>query len=199
MLRLGPHRKHEALTMDLVTHFRRMARNNAWSNWRLLEACSRLTPEEFGATRTSFFPSVQATLDHILLVDLYYLDALEGGRLGYSHFSVRQPVQDFSVLRTDQIATDQRLIGFCDRLSMAELDRVIGIDRGPRGIDNETVGDTLSHLFVHQIHHRGQAHAMLAGTPVDPPQLDEYFLRFDAEIRAPDLDASGIEGPEEIM
>lgn len=184
--------------MELVTHFRRMARNNAWSNWRLLDACSRLSPEEFRARRTSFFPSIQATLDHVLMVDLYYLDALEGGRLGYGHFEIRQPVQDFAVLRTDQIATDQRLIGFCDRLSAAELSRIIAIDRGPKGIDDETVGDTLSHLFVHQIHHRGQVHAMLAGTNVKPPQLDEYFLQYDAESRASDLAALGLEGPEMV-
>jgi uncharacterized damage-inducible protein DinB len=184
--------------MELVNHFRRMARNNAWSNWRLLAACSCLTPQEFRATRTSFFPSIQATLDHILLVDLYYLDALEGGKLGYAHMARRQSVQDFAVLRIDQMATDQRLIGFCDRLSAAELDRVIGIDRGPQGIDRETVGDTLSHLFVHQIHHRGQVHAMLAGTAVEPPQLDEYFLQFDAARRLPELAALGIEGPEEV-
>jgi uncharacterized damage-inducible protein DinB len=47
----------------------------------------------------------------------------------------------------------------------------------------------LAHLFIHQIHHRGQAHAMLAGTAVKPPQLDEFFLdedapRHDAEFRA---------------
>jgi len=185
-------------SMDLVTHFRCMARNNAWSNWRLLKACSRLSPEEFGATRTSFFPSIQATLDHILLVDLYYLDALEGGRLGYPHFSCRQPLQDFAVIRTDQIATDQRLIGFCDRLTEVELSRVVSIDRGPKGMDQETVADTLSHLFVHQIHHRGQVHAMLAGTTIKPPQLDEYFLQYDAALRAPDLAALGLEGPEQL-
>jgi uncharacterized damage-inducible protein DinB len=185
--------------MELATHFRRMARNNAWSNWRLLEACAKLAPEEYRAARTSFFPSIQATLDHILLVDLYYLDALEGSRLGYAHFSAWKPHENFAVVRTDQIATDQRLIGFCDGLTGPLLDRVIGIDRGPRGIDYETVGDTLSHLFVHQIHHRGQVHAMLSGTSIKPPQLDEYFLRFDAESRAPDLAALGLEGPEAIV
>lgn len=185
--------------MNLVTHFRRMARNNAWSNWRLLDACSRLSREEFRARRTNFFPSIHATLDHILMVDLYYLDALEGSRLGYAFFSARKPIEEFAVLRTDQIATDQRLIGFCDRLTTAELNRVISIDRGPKGMDFETVADTLAHLFVHQIHHRGQVHAMLAGTNVQPPQLDEYFLQFDALSRSPDLEILGIEGPEQVV
>jgi uncharacterized damage-inducible protein DinB len=39
---------------------------------------------------------------------------------------------------------------------------------------------------VHQIHHRGQAHAMLAGTSVAPPQLDEFFLDYDASRREND-------------
>jgi uncharacterized damage-inducible protein DinB len=30
----------------------------------------------------------------------------------------------------------------------------------------------LAHLFNHQAHHRGQAHAMLASTEVAPPTLD---------------------------
>ena len=62
----------------LVDHFIAMAHNNAWANHRLLSACEALSPEEFAATRTSFFPSIARTLNHILDVDLYYIDALEG-------------------------------------------------------------------------------------------------------------------------
>jgi uncharacterized damage-inducible protein DinB len=184
--------------MDLIAHFRRMARNNAWSNHRLLAACGALSAEQYHATRVSFFPSIAATLNHILLVDLYYLDALEGSTLGYSCISAWQDRSDFSALAAEQRATDRRLVAFCDALRPENLECMIGIDRGPQGIDRETIADTLSHLCVHQIHHRGQVHAMLAGTSVPPPQLDEYFLVFDAASRAPDLHALGIEGPEAI-
>ena len=40
---------------------------------------------------------------------------------------------------------------------------------------------------------------MLAGTSIPPPQLDEYFLVFDAARRGPDLRALGIEGPDAIQ
>jgi hypothetical protein len=50
----------------------------------------------------------------------------------------------------------------------------------------------LAHLFQHDIHHRGQVHAMLAGTAVAPPQLDEFFLAQDADLRAEDLRAMGL-------
>jgi hypothetical protein len=42
----------------------------------------------------------------------------------------------------------------------------------------------LLHLFQHQIHHRGQAHAMLSGTSGPPPQLDEFFAVGEAPLRA---------------
>ncbi len=51
--------------MFAATHFQAMARNNAWSNHRLLKACRELTQDEFEAKRVSFFPSLQLTLNHI--------------------------------------------------------------------------------------------------------------------------------------
>src|SRR4051794_15218616 len=62
---------------SLAHHFAAMAYNNAWANHRLLSACARLTQAEFVAPRVSFFPSLKATLNHLLTVDWYYLDALE--------------------------------------------------------------------------------------------------------------------------
>ena len=62
---------------SLAHHLYTMACNNAWANHRLISACSQLSQEEFVARRTSFFPSIKATLNHILTVDWYYIDALE--------------------------------------------------------------------------------------------------------------------------
>jgi uncharacterized damage-inducible protein DinB len=52
----------------------------------------------------------------------------------------------------------------------------------------------LSHLFVHQTHHRGQVHAMLSGTSQKPPQLDEYYLECDALYRGSDFNNMGWDG-----
>ena len=43
----------------------------------------------------------------------------------------------------------------------------------------------LLHIFQHQVHHRGQAHAMLSGTSVKPPQLDEFFSVGESPLAAP--------------
>ncbi|PDQ18464.1 damage-inducible protein DinB, partial [Mesorhizobium sanjuanii] len=52
--------------MELIDHLRRMAGNNLWSNDRLYRAVLQLQPGEFEAQRISFFPSIKATLNHIL-------------------------------------------------------------------------------------------------------------------------------------
>lgn len=184
--------------MDLVSHFRKMARNNAWSNHRLYAACTRLGEGEFKATRTSFFPSLHKTLNHVLAVDHYYIDAVTGGGRGPAAFSEYRPFDDVARLAAAQADSDRRLIAFCDSLGPADPARCVTTDRGEAGTFDETIGDLLAHLFLHQIHHRGQAHAMLSGTTVKPPQLDEYFLVFDAAARSPDLIAAGIDGPEAI-
>ena len=64
--------------MDLLQHLRAQARANRLANRRLHEAMSRLTRDDFHAPRTSFFPSLATTLNHILAVDIYYIDALHG-------------------------------------------------------------------------------------------------------------------------
>ena len=60
------------------------------------------------------------------------------------------------------------------------------------GVERDSLHRILAHLFQHQIHHRGQVHAMLAGTPVAPPQLDEFFCANEAHLRAAELAAIGL-------
>lgn len=171
---------------------RRFARNNVWSNHRLLTACGQLSEADYKAIRTSFFPSIYLTLNHILLVDWYYYDAVtESGRALQLYALGDEPCATFAELDTAQRDSDRKLVDFCDRLSEADLGREVAVVR-PSKTFTETIGDLLSHLFVHQIHHRGQVHAMLAGTDVKPPQLDEYFLAQDAPVRADDLRAIGL-------
>ncbi|MGK3986819.1 DinB family protein [Sorangium sp. So ce136] len=54
------------------------------------------------------------------------------------------------------------------------------------------MGSVLLHLFVHQLHHCGQAYAMLAGTRVKPPQLDEFFMPAELPLREAELRELGL-------
>jgi len=177
----------------LLCYYRTMARNNAWSNHRLLAACAALSQQEFNAPRVSFFPSLTSTLNHILFVDRYYLDALAGRA---RPFDEADPCTTVAALRTAQSASDRRLIAWCDELAAPGLARPVVLIRDQGRALEDRTDRVLAHLFVHQIHHRGQAHAMLAGTRVAPPQLDEFLLATDAALRSDDLLALGFSESE---
>lgn len=168
---------------SLVQTFRAFAHNNAWANRRLLTACEKLSQAEFEAERKSFFPSLQETLNHLYYVDLFYIDALDGGWLGTKAWANQIPFPTVAGLKPAQAALDRRLIALCDALTPESLDGTVRINRDTR-VQNERRDRLLMHLFQHQIHHRGQAHAMLSGTTIAPPQLDEFFAAEEAPLRA---------------
>jgi len=173
-----------------VQTFRAFAHNNAWANDRLLAACSRLSRQEFEAARAGFFPSLQKTLNHIHVIDLFYVDALEGGWLGPKAWENQLPCPSLAELRPAQAAVDRRLIAICDALTPEWLDGVVRVNRDTQ-VQSERRDRLLMHLFQHQIHHRGQAHAMLSATSVEPPQLDEFFAAAEAPLRASEFDRLG--------
>jgi uncharacterized damage-inducible protein DinB len=168
---------------DLVQTYRAFAHNNAWANYRLLGACAKLSQIEFERERTGFFPSLQKTVNHIHVIDLFYVDALEGGTLGPRAWCNAVPCPAVLDLQRAQTAVDTRLIAFCDALTAERLSRTVHVHREDR-VQAERCDRLLMHLFQHDIHHRGQVHAMLSGTTIQPPQLDEFFPADEAPLRA---------------
>lgn len=171
------------MSAGLVQTYRAFAHNNAWANHRLLTACTGLSRAEFEAERTGFFPSLQRTLNHIYVIDLFYIDALEGGWLGPRAWANEVPYPSLSELKLAQAVMDKRLLAACDALTPQLLNGMVRINRDTR-VQTERCDRLLMHLFQHQIHHRGQAHAMLSETSVAPPQLDEFFAGGEAPFRA---------------
>jgi uncharacterized damage-inducible protein DinB len=180
------------MATGLVDHFVAMARNNAWANHRLLGACEALAPEDFAAPRVGFFPSLRATFNHILWVDQYYIDAVAGAD-ALRRYSERAPdFSDARSMRLAQTASDKRLIAVCEQQTERSLAADCILPRPNRKPPPSTTANVLEHLFQHQIHHRGQAHAMLSSTRIKPPQLDEFFLAGEEDLRREELRALGL-------
>jgi uncharacterized damage-inducible protein DinB len=175
---------------SLVQTYRAFAYNNAWANYRLHTACAKLSQGDFAAERASFFPSLQLTLNHIYVIDLFYVDALEGGWLGPKAWQNEVPCASIADLKPAQAAVDKRLIAVCDTLTPDLLDGIVRVNRDTQ-VQTERRDRLLMHLFQHQIHHRGQAHAMLSRTAIAPPQLDEFFAEGEAPLRAAEFASLG--------
>src|SRR3979490_3184366 len=96
--------------MDAVLPYRAMAYNNGWANHRLLAACVRPLQADFLVPRPGFFSSLRATLNHILIIDRFYVDAMEGGTLGPAAWANPEPCETAIMLRTAQSEVDRRLM-----------------------------------------------------------------------------------------
>jgi uncharacterized damage-inducible protein DinB len=171
---------------DPLRVFRKLALANRLANARLHRACAMLPAAELSAPRPAFFGSIQATLNHILLVDRFYLNALEGGRLNRAALDEARACPDLPTLVAWQVAEDDRLIAHVESLDAETLIAIVTVDRGERG-QRDLRDDLLSHVFQHQTHHRGQVHGMLSATAVPPPQLDEFIVGDDHPARAADM------------
>ena len=177
--------------MELLAALRTQARANRLANHRLHAAMAALSDAGFRAPRTGFFPSIAATLEHILAVDRYYLGALHGEADMTAQWEASPRGVALATLAGAQAAADERFIAHVGALSAAGLDETVAMDRGEGRVQRELRGHVIAHLLAHQVHHRGQAHAMLSGTEVKPPQLDEFLMPSEARLRSADMKALG--------
>lgn len=161
-----------------LDHIRRMARYNRWANHRLYDACAALAPADYFARRPSFFGSIHATLNHILVGDSIWLGRFTGAVP--AHLTRLDMIlhEDFAALRAAREAKDAEILAFCNGLDAAALAGMFTY----RNMRDEAFTDPLfpplTHFFNHQTHHRGQVHGLLSHAGMNPPELDLiYFMR----------------------
>jgi uncharacterized damage-inducible protein DinB len=173
--------------MEALRLLRIQAHANRLANLRLHSAMAPLTLAELQAPRSSFFPTLMGTLNHVLAVDQYYVGVLHsdpGLNVFWSTFVDAQALPD---LAQRQQLSDERLIHWLAQADAAALDRPVHMPRAQGRIQTDAAAHLLQHLFMHQMHHRGQLHAMLSGTAVAPPQLDEFMMPSEAHLRRPEM------------
>jgi uncharacterized damage-inducible protein DinB len=171
---------------DALRTFRKLALANRLANARLHRACAGLDPAELTLKRPSFFGSIQKTLNHILMVDRFYLNALLGRALDRAWLDGATFCPDLPTLTAWQADSDLALLAHVEGLAPEALTQIVAIDRGAR-VQHDRRDDVLSHVFLHQTHHRGQVHGLLSATTVQPPQLDEFIVGDDADARAVEM------------
>jgi uncharacterized damage-inducible protein DinB len=177
--------------MQALTLLRIEAHANRLANCRLHAAMRPLSQADLHAPRSSFFPNLLATLNHILEVDLYYIAVLHGDADARGVWARFVPATALADLAARQAASDQRLIAWLQAADDAALDQAVHMPRAEGRVQTDRAAHMLRHLFMHQTHHRGQAHAMLSSTQVVPPQLDEFLMPSEAHLREVEMAALG--------
>lgn len=165
--------------------FRQLAAYNRWANARLYMAALDLPDAAYRRPIGVFFGSLHGTLNHLLVTDRLWLRRLTG-MSGHPDRLDAILHDDLTDLARARIVEDERLEAVVSRYDAADLDRPHAYRTTSGQPQRQRVADILQHLFNHQTHHRGQAHAccsILTGT--EPPSLD--LLAFQRGVEAPDL------------
>ena len=173
--------------MRALTLLRIQAHANRLANLRLHAAMAPLTRAELHAPRTSFFPTLMATLNHILAVDQYYVGVLHGEPGLNEAWHAFVPAATLQDLAERQRISDERLIHWLTAADDVALDGTVRMPRAQGRVQIDAAAHMLQHLLMHQTHHRGQVHAVLSGTPVPPPQLDEFLMPSEPHLRSAEM------------
>ena len=156
----------------MKAHFDNFARYNAWANARLYDAASELSDGEYRADRGAFFRSMHRTLNHLLVTDRIWMQRITGQGDAPDQLDAVL-FEDLPALREAREAEDRRIVDHVAGLSEADLAGVIRYRRVTTPeVFEQPLLPALAHLFNHQTHHRGQAHAILTGLGKPGPVLD---------------------------
>lgn len=165
-------------------HLTLMADYNAWANRRLYRMAAALPDEEYRRDTGAYFRSLHGTLNHLLATDRIWLRRLTGtgespARLDALLFD------DLASLARARQQEDARLNAFVNGLSEAQCDEVWDY-RNLSGVpQRERRREILAHVFNHQTHHRGQAHAILTALGVaEPDSLDLIIMLRERSARS---------------
>jgi uncharacterized damage-inducible protein DinB len=160
--------------MDVLAHFRMLARYNRLANERLFEKCAQLDDAEYHKSRPGSFGGIHANLSHILRGDRIWMERFEAGNPNPPSHAV--VFEDFAALRSARIAEDARIEQFFSQADAAFFDRPLHYSNLKGEPCTDPAAVIVSHLFNHQTHHRGQVHVMLSQTPVGAPTLDLHRI-----------------------
>jgi uncharacterized damage-inducible protein DinB len=154
-----------------LAYFRQLARYNQWANRRLYAACAALPEAEYLKPRVSFFGSIHATLNHILVADRIWMGRFTGQPSGLKALNqILYP--EFAGLRVAREAEDASIVNWTDALDLPTLNGELRYETTEGTRMANPMRPLVGHLFNHQTHHRGQTHGLLSQTAVKPPPLD---------------------------
>lgn len=143
---------------------------NTWANGRMLEVVSQLDAEQFSRELGGSYPSLQATLTHMLWAEWLWLERWQD----HSPMELFQPSEfaspDSLKVRWQSVQAGQR--AFVTSLTQDRLHRV-GRYTNRKGETWEYVlWRQIQHLFNHSTYHRGQVTNMLRLLGTRPGSTD---------------------------
>jgi uncharacterized damage-inducible protein DinB len=164
----------------MKAHFESLAKYNKWANGRLYAMAGELPDEAYRKNVGVYFGSLHGTLNHLLSSDRIWLKRLTGAGDSPSKLNAIA-YEDLKSLRAARDTEDDRLIEMVGKFEAAAFDRTWDYQTLNGTPQRQPLREILAHLFNHQTHHRGQAHAILTLLGVAEPQPLDLLIMFRSD------------------
>ena len=163
--------------MSWLEQIRASYRYNRWANDKVLDAASKVSDEDLVRDRVSSRGSIANDLSHIVGTQQSWFSTLVGEERPARWNPPQTDV--IATLRNHYDASHERLRVYTERLTDADLERVIKVSRG--GEDYEFLPwRILFHLANHGTQHRAEVGIALLSLDASPGDLDAVFF-FDED------------------
>ena len=155
-----------------------LATYNAEMNRRLYAAAARLPDEERRRDRGAFWRSIHGTFSHLVWADRMWMARFDGWeKPGRAIADSGELFEDFATMRDARVDADLDLREWAGRVRQDWLDGTTSWFSGATGKDQvRPTALLVSHMFNHQTHHRGQAHAMLTAAGEQTGATDLWLV-----------------------
>ena len=161
----------------MKTHFVMMANYNKWANARLFREAGPLQKALYRKEVGAYFRSLHGTLNHLLVADRIWMRRLTGTG---EHPEKLDAIlfEDLASLHAARVEEDDRIIAFVESLDEVAFEEALDYRTLNGTPQRQRRREILAHLFNHETHHRGQAHAILTVLGVaEPEPLDLLMMQ----------------------
>jgi len=160
-----------------------MAEYNQLMNQRIFEACGNLSSATLNEDKNAFFKSIIKTLNHIMIGDILWLKRFLKHPTDYT--SLKQINGFLTAEKLDQILFDDIsrfyeerkkldgiIIDFCNELNEEDINNTLSYENFKKEKHCKKLGYLILHVFLHQVHHRGQVTTLLSQENIDFGETD---------------------------
>lgn len=152
--------------------FRTLVDYHYWANALLLQKVDSLTDEQFSQDLGSSFPSIQATLAHMMNAEAIWLSRiLDRPVAGVTAGDLPNPKS----VRPLWGPLEAELRSLVAELTEADLSRDVTAKTSSGKVYTNRLDQTLQHLFNHGTYHRGQISTMLRQVGAESVSTDLIF------------------------
>jgi uncharacterized damage-inducible protein DinB len=159
-----------------VKRLQELYKFNTWATAKMLDAVSRLTPEEFTKDLRNSFGSVRDTLVHVMSADWIWLERWRGispkAMLSAADFPT------IASLRARWMAIESQRAEFVSNVTQESAEKIITYVNTKGETWRYPLWQMLVHVVNHSTYHRGQVTTMLRQLGAEPAATD-FLLFYD--------------------